>query len=315
MGAQYEIRHDCERLHCAIDCDHTKGVWYFTYWQQTGKKFDTATKLIQYYQSYPIEHEERDSRLGKPVTPLETLRILEEEIKGAEITAKKNDLLHQLLSPMSNDQQQIEEGDKVLVGLEGAKPAPELLDKLKLMATQGRQYTAIANHCRRIKGVCELSREIGANQRRSKLSCNISHSWFWKVTRRQVEKIFNDETVKQGSFCIRPRRDKQGVLDQDAPYALSYVNEENRTDHMHVYWSDINGYTLCHLDSGDAEEPFPRLGYFVEQHLRPGSVRYDVDDDVSIKKQIRLCKCGKHPLLVKRELDIKYLYSLFEKTL
>ena len=135
------------------------------------------------------------------------------------------------------------------------------------------------------------------------------------MTRRQVEKIFNDETVKHGSFCIRPRRDKQGVLDQDAPYALSYVNEENRTDHMHVYWSDINGYTLCHLDSGDAEEPFPRLGYFVEQHLRPGSVRYDVDDDVSIKKQIRLCKCGKHPLLVKRELDIKYLYSLFEKTL
>ena len=61
---------------------------------------------------------------------------------------------------MSNDQQQIEEGDKVLVGLEGAKPAPELLDKLKLMATQGRQYTAIANHCRRIKGVCELYREI-----------------------------------------------------------------------------------------------------------------------------------------------------------
>lgn len=97
--AQYEIRHDCSRLHCAIDCDHADGVWYFTYGQQqTGKKFDTATKLIQYYQSYPIEHEERDSRLGKPVTPIETLRILEEEIKFAELTAKKNDLLYQLLN-------------------------------------------------------------------------------------------------------------------------------------------------------------------------------------------------------------------------
>ena len=79
------------------------------------------------------------------------------------------------------------------------------------------------------------------------------------MTRRQVEKIFNDETVKQGSFCIRPRRDEQGMLDQYAPYALSYVNEENRTNHMHVYWSETNGYTLCHLDSGDAEAPFPRL--------------------------------------------------------
>ena len=39
----------------------------------------------------------KECRLGKCVSPHETLRILEDEIKGAEITGKKNELLLQLL--------------------------------------------------------------------------------------------------------------------------------------------------------------------------------------------------------------------------
>ena len=53
-----------------------------------------------------------------------------------------------------------------MVGLEGAKPAQELLDKLETAQEWGRKVTAISNDFRRLKGVCELSREIGVNQRR-----------------------------------------------------------------------------------------------------------------------------------------------------
>ena len=43
----------------------------------------------------------KECRLGKCVSPHETLRILEDEIKGAEITGKKNELLLQLLQVLS----------------------------------------------------------------------------------------------------------------------------------------------------------------------------------------------------------------------
>ena len=98
------------------------------------------------------------------------------------------------------------------------------------------------------------------------------------------------------------------MLDSHSPYALSYFNEdiktkEKKTFHLQIYWNDEFGYTLDNDINSTDEEPLPRLrylkkktivissfSYFVEQHLRPGSVRYDVDDDVSIREQIRECK-------------------------
>ena len=108
--------------------------------------------------------------------------------------------------------------EKCLIGLEQIKASSDLLSKIDLLTEQGQAYNSIANHCRRLKawfftgnfitaksskkllklkkkqyinhdkGVCELSLEIVSCQSRFKRACNISHNWFWKVTRRQVEK-------------------------------------------------------------------------------------------------------------------------------
>ena len=50
---------------------------------------------------FDIKKLSKECRLGKCVSPHETLRILEDEIKGAEITGKKNELLLQLLQVFS----------------------------------------------------------------------------------------------------------------------------------------------------------------------------------------------------------------------
>ena len=77
-------------------------------------------------------------------------------------------------------------------------------------------------------------------------------------------KIFNDEIPYPGSFCIRPRRDRNGQLDSHSPYALSYFNEdtktkEKKTFHLQIYWNDELGYTLDNDINNTDEEPLPRL--------------------------------------------------------
>ena len=77
-------------------------------------------------------------------------------------------------------------------------------------------------------------------------------------------KIFNDEIPYPGSFCIRPRRDRNGLLDSHSPYALSYFNEdtktkEKKTFHLQIYWNDELGYTLDNDINNTDEEPLPRL--------------------------------------------------------
>ena len=43
-----------------------------------------------------------------------------------------------------------------------------------------------------------------------------------------------------------------------APYALSFVNDDNQTNHFQVYWNEQSGYTL---DESKEDEPLSSLRY------------------------------------------------------
>ena len=73
-----------------------------------------------------------------------------------------------------------------------------------------------------------------------------------------VEGNFRIEVIQKLAL-IRPRRSDPSVRPY-APYALSFVNDDNQTNHFQVYWNEQSGYTL---DESKEDEPLSSLRYIL----------------------------------------------------
>lgn len=114
----------------------------------------------------------------------------------------------------------------------------------------------IQNRGTRIRGMCKLLSDSVKFQSDACLlptavrcASEICHSWYWKVSRQDAERILRIESPTHvGNFCIRPR------TDLDRPYALSYVSQINTEgeveliEHFYIYWHDEIGF---YLDNND----------------------------------------------------------------
>ena len=66
-------------------------------WPTRGEcqEFDSCHNLVMYFRNNRLE--DREFKLGTPITPKNVIKLLDDEIKDTEVTAMKNDLLQELL--------------------------------------------------------------------------------------------------------------------------------------------------------------------------------------------------------------------------
>ena len=121
-----DLHHACKRKHCSIQCrmqvwvykrfssfliitkkSITESSWFIdpdcktrgkpVEWPTRGEcqEFDSCQNLVMYFRNNRLE--DRDFKLGTPITPKYVIKLLDDEIKDTEVTAMKNDLLQELL--------------------------------------------------------------------------------------------------------------------------------------------------------------------------------------------------------------------------